>query len=96
MSYMTAKDMEAAQEIAGATTTILKIAGEVAAATGVTVGQLRGSSRKAEYSRARELVFYIATREGFNPQQIAAAMLRDQGTVRSALRNAKSRWGEIA
>ena len=96
MSYMNAADLAAAQEIAGTTTTILKIAGEVAAAAGVTVGNLRSSSRKAEYCRARELVCYIAVREGFNPQQIATAMLRDPATVRHAIRNEKARQGEVA
>ena len=94
MSFMTAEDFASAQCVSHPNTAVRKIAGEVSAATGVAVAAIYGPERTARSCRARDLVCYIAYRQGFSFPEIGRALARHHTTIMNAVQNERARRGE--
>lgn len=76
-------------------TTTRRIAAEVTGLTGIPEAEIYGRSRMPEVCRARELVCYIARRNGMSYSRIGRALGRDRSTIRAAVANERIRRGEI-
>lgn len=70
------------------------IAKQVSAETGVRLADIMGRSRLAYLCRIRELVCYIANRNGISHSQIGRVLRRDHTTIMHAVRNEQARRGE--
>lgn len=94
-SYLTAEDLRRCTEIDKAEVGIVsRITSEVAAATGVPHKAILGVRRDARTVQARQLVMYIARREGLSFERIGTAMRRDHSTVVYGVRAEEKRRGE--
>ena len=82
----------------GAREAVLAIVEAVAAAipNGVTVAAILGKYRgKASVARARQIVMYIADRDGISHSAIGRALGRDHSSVGHGVKAEKARRGEI-
>lgn len=70
------------------------IVDEVAEASGIRVAALVGRQRNAAADHARQLVMYVARREGIPEAVIALALNRDRSTVNHGARAEARRRGE--
>ncbi len=76
------EDIKRARKIALAQLPDIKeIMRQVSEQTGVTIAQMKGVRRYADVTAARQLVSYIALREGHSVVMIARAMNKDRTTV---------------
>ncbi|RJL18647.1 helix-turn-helix domain-containing protein [Paracoccus siganidrum] len=89
--FVTAQDVDAAQEIHAPRATVKAIVQELAAATGVTADQITGKSRKAEIVRVRQIVCFIARQKGMTYQQIGRVLNRDHTTIVAAVKREAAR-----
>lgn len=88
-------DIQRCREIALAEIGIIRdIASQVSEATGVPHKAILGVRRDARTVQARQLVMYIARREGLSLKRIGYAMCRDHSTVRHGIEAEKKRRGE--
>lgn len=94
MTYMTADDFQAASNIENYRKVIRRIAGEVSEATGIRVSAIYGPSQRAKDCRARELVCFIAYRQGFSLAEIGEALARHHTTILHAIGNERTRREE--
>lgn len=78
----------------GETGIIRQIALAVAEETGVPFKAIMGVRRDARTVQARQLVMYIARRQGLSLQRIGYAMCRDHTTVLHGIRAEEKRRGE--
>lgn len=76
--------------------TVRTIMDMVSAETGVTHTEMRQWGRAPAHLRARDMVCYIAHREGMSYPQIARALGRDQSSCRTADYRERARRGEVA
>ena len=74
-------DIQRCRALARESDAVREIAGAVAEETGIPVGQILGKSRSQHVAHARQLVYFIASRQGVTPADIARAMRRDHSTV---------------
>ena len=92
MAYMTEIDIARAKAVranlpSNREIAIMAIIEEVAIATGVPPSIMTGKSKIRAYAEARQLVMFIASREGFTAVDIARTMgHRDHTTVMSGIR----------
>ena len=93
---LTPDDMKACGELQDfSRVRIPAIVEAVAEASGVTVAQIMGKYRgKATWAKARDLVAYIARREGFTFEAIGKVLGRDHSSVMSAVNREATRRGE--
>ncbi|MGN7869357.1 helix-turn-helix domain-containing protein [Paracoccus sp. 22332] len=77
-----------------ATAEIRKIAGKAAAEAGMTLARLIGPDQTLPVVKVRDIVCYVAAREGYSLPQIGRAMNRDPSSVGTAIRREKARRGE--
>ena len=91
--FLTDADRAAIANI-GNRATVREIARQVCAETGTSYAAVMSSNRAAYLCRVREVIYYMAHREGFSLPQIARVFRRDHTTILSGLRNEKARRGE--
>lgn len=92
-SFLTEADRAALANIEHRAT-VRQIASQVCAETGTSYAEVMGSNRAACLCRVREVIYYMATREGFSSPQIGRVFRRDHTTILSGLRNEQKRRGE--
>lgn len=92
-SFLTEGDRAAIADI-GKRATVREIARQVCEETGHSYAAVMGKSRLAADCRVRELVCYIANRNGVPLAQIGRILRRDHTTIMHAVRNEKARRGE--
>ena len=92
-SFLTDADRAAISNITSRAT-VRQIAQQVCEVTGANYAAIMGPNRAAHLCRVREVIYYIATREGFSLPQIGRVFGRDHTTILSGLRNEKARRGE--
>lgn len=93
-SFMTDADKLAADRMNNPRATVRAIAQEVCEWTGHSLAAVMGPSRLAHDCRVRELVCYIAHRNGMSTPQIGRALHRDHSSIVSAIQNERKRRGE--
>lgn len=94
IGFMTPADRIAADAMNNPRATVRAIAKEVCDYTGHSINSVMGKSRLASDCRVRELVCYIAHRQGMSLPQIGRALHRDHTTILSAVRNERARRGD--
>lgn len=88
-------DLAAAEAIRFPIKTIGLIAQAVAEASGVPLDQILSMTREAQVVMARDLVCYIAHREGYSMETIGRCLGgRDHTTILAAIGREKVRRGE--
>lgn len=75
--------------------TVRLISKEVSRLTGIPASEIMGPRRSADVCRARELVCYVARRNGMSYPQIGRALKRDHSTIIHAISNECVRRGEL-
>ena len=94
--YLSSEDIIRCRAIATAEIGIIRgIAAEVAESTGVPHKAIMGVRRDARTVQARQLVMYIARRQGLSFERIGYAMCRDHSTVVHGVRAEEKRRGEV-
>jgi chromosomal replication initiation ATPase DnaA len=92
---LTEADIIAAQAIRFPDAGIRKIVRAVSEASGVDIDKILSPSRRAAIVMARDLVCYIAHREGYSVSTIGRCIGgRDQSTVLTAIAREQARRGE--
>ncbi len=92
---MTPADIAAAEAIRFPDAGIRKIVREVSALSGVDIDQILSASRVASVVMARDLVCYIAKREGYSMERIGRCIGdRDHTSIGKAIAREKARRGE--
>jgi chromosomal replication initiation ATPase DnaA len=92
---LTPADIAAAEAIRFPDAGIRKIVCAVSEASGVDIDRILSASRVASVVMARDLVCYIAYREGYSMTMIGQCIGgRDHGTIGTAIARAKARRGE--
>jgi chromosomal replication initiation ATPase DnaA len=92
---LTPADIAAAEAIRFPDAGIRKIVCAVAEASGVDVDHILSATRVKSVVRARDIVCYIAHREGYSMTMIGQCIGgRDHGTIGTAIAREKSRRGE--
>lgn len=88
-------DLAAAEAIRFPDAGIRKIVRAVSATSGVDIDRILSASRVASVVMARDLVCYIAYREGYSMQRIGKCIGgRDHTTIGAAIAREKMRRGE--
>lgn len=93
IAYLTDEDLAQASMIRP-NVRINKIVSEVADASGLRECDIMGERRFHCLGRARQLVYYVAHRNGFSSMEIAEAMGKDHSTVLYGIKQEKARRGE--
>lgn len=75
--------------------TVRSIIAEVSQMAGISPAAIKGPCRDLEHVRARDMVCYVARREGMSFPQIARELNRDHTTIMSAVRREKARRAEM-
>lgn len=75
--------------------TVRSIVASVAQMSGLTATAIKGPCKKMEFVQARDVVCYIARREGMSYPIIARELNRDHTTIMAAVRREAARRGEI-
>ncbi len=91
---LTASDLARCRAIRAPGDAVAAIVEAVAAETGISAADIRGTRRWANISAARQVVYYAAHRDGVSVPQIAAAMGRDASTVQHGIKAERERRGE--
>ena len=92
---LTPADIAAAEAIRFPDAGIRKIVRAVSEASGVDMDRILSATRVASVVMARDLVCYIAHREGYSMTMIGQCIGgRDHGTIGTALAREKARRGE--
>jgi chromosomal replication initiation ATPase DnaA len=92
---LTPADIAAAEAIRFPDTGIRKIVCAVAEASGVDIDRILSATRVKSVVRARDIVCYIAHREGYSMTMIGQCIGgRDHGTIGTAIAREKARRGE--
>ena len=91
---LTPDDMARCHAIRAPREAMAAIVAAVAAETGITEAEIMGTRRWANVSAARQLVFYIAHREGMSLPVIGQLFDRDHTTVWHGIKAEKARRGE--
>ncbi len=73
---------------------IAAIVAEVSEATGISATDIMGTRKWAQISAARQMVYYIAHRNGMSLPEIGRAFGRDHTTVLHGINAEKARRGE--
>lgn len=76
--------------------TVRTIIADVAQVSGIAPSSITGPCRAVEFVRARDVVCYIASREGMSYSQIGRVLNRDHTTVMAAVRRERARRGEVS
>lgn len=94
--FLTDEDLSRCDQISGsAMGAIEAIAREVSQQTGIRLGELMGPSREHPIAHARQIVMFIARREGIAYAEIARCLRRDHTTIIHGVRaEAKRRGGK--
>lgn len=90
--HLTARDRA---QIIGMQPTTLRIAATVASMSGLKVADIKGSCRRAELVLARDVVCYVAHREGISLSAIGRALNRDHSTIATAVRREAARRSRL-
>lgn len=91
MSYMSADDLAAAQEIVAPKIAIRRMAAEVSELTGIRVAAIYGASHVAKDCRARELLCHMAAEHGYSTHEIGEVLARSHSSIVRAIANEKRR-----
>jgi chromosomal replication initiation ATPase DnaA len=92
---LTPADIAAAEAIRFPDAGIRKIVRAVSEASGVQIDHILGATRVKSAVMARDLVSYIAYREGYSMTMIGQCIGgRDHGTIGTAIAREKARRGE--
>ena len=67
----------------------------VAEATGITVADIMGTSRKAKFFIPRYMCIRLMRRRGWSTTKIGWIMNRDHSSIVNALKRAEALWGPI-
>lgn len=94
MTILTACDIARCAAIRAPRDAIAAIVAEVSAATGISETDIMGTRRWANVSAARQLVWFIAHRNGVSLPAIGAVFDRDHTTVWHGVRAEMARRGE--
>ena len=92
-TFLTDTDRDAIARIVSGST-VREIARQVCTETGASYAAIMSSNRAAHLCRIREVIYYMAYREGFSLPQIGRVFRRDHTTILSGLRNERARRGE--
>jgi chromosomal replication initiation ATPase DnaA len=74
-------DLERCEEIANGNIMVRRVVEAVSANTGISVADIKGNRRFASIAAARQLVYFVAHKNGATIPAIAFAMNRDVSTV---------------
>lgn len=94
MTYMTAPDFIAARAIVKPPV-IRSIIADVSRQTGIAPSSITGPCRSTAFVKARDLVCYVAHREGLSFPLIGRELNRDPSSVWTAARREAIRRGEV-
>ena len=76
--------------------TVRGIVASVAQMSGLAPSAIKGPCRQLEFVQARDVVCFIAHREGISYSQIARELNRDHTTIMAAVRREAARRGEAS
>lgn len=88
MTYLTEEDRKAIQFRPGRLATIVQ---EVSQETGIKWTSILSNKRTRHIAHARQLVMYVARREGFTLGEIGAFLGRDHTTIMHGIRSEEQR-----
>lgn len=91
---LTPADIARCEAIRAPHDAIAAIVAEVSAATGISANEIMGRKKWGQISAARQMVYYIALRNGLSLPAIGRVFGRDHTTVLHGINAEKARRGE--